>query len=110
MVGSSFGGDPKARAIRASFPEVDGQENGGNQDKQNWKQVSPRCSRTCFSSLPEQGQLLPNLPSPEQHGPEMDNVQGLLRFPTHCEMPGRVCPVWAQGQSRSLHSRSRLTS
>ena len=97
MVGSSFGGDPKARAIRESFLEVDGQEDEGSQDKQNWKQVSPCCSRTCFSSLPEQRHLIPNLPSPEQRGPEMDNVQGLLRFPTHCEMPGRVCPCLGSG-------------
>ena len=46
--------DAKARAIREGFLGVDGPEDGGTRDQQDWKQVSLSCSRTCFSPLPEQ--------------------------------------------------------
>lgn len=64
-MGGSFGGggcarrDAKARAIREGFLGVDGLEDGGTRDKQDWKQMSPSCSRTCFSSFPEQRHPLP---------------------------------------------------
>lgn len=46
--------DPEARAIRGSFLEAEGRsqalEDGDSQDKQNQKQMSSGCLRTCFLS------------------------------------------------------------
>lgn len=72
-----------------------------------WAQVvcglasSPLLHQRCFISC---------LPSPEQCGPEVDTLQGLLRLTTHCDTLVRIYPVWAPGQARLLHSQSRLTS